>query len=257
MEWGEVNNIDCLKGLSKMESGEVDVIVTSPPYNINKDYNEYQDNMDEFEYLEWIGNVADELKRVLDKEGSLFLNLGDNPSDELRAFEIVKQFDMCVQNTIHWVKHIDISMEDNPEGENINIGNYQPINSDRYLHNSHEYIFHLTKNGNVEIDKEANGVEYSDKSNIDRWESSTEKRGRGNIWFIPYTTVSSSKSHPASFPNKLPKMCIKMHGVEKCESVLDPFAGVGSTLIASKELSINSIGFEIDEEYTKIANENL
>ena len=52
-------------------------------------------------------------------------------------------------------------------------------------------------------------------------------------------------------------MCIKLHGIEKTELVLDPFMGIGSTAIACKELDVDYIGFEIDEGYIDTAKERL
>lgn len=79
-----------------------------------------------------------------------------------------------------------------------------------------EYIFHFTNKGDVEVDKLADGlaVRYQDKSNLGRY-SHQDKRDRGNTWFIPYQTIKhkSQRPHPATFPVKLPEMCIKLHGL--------------------------------------------
>mgnify|MGYP006296727483 CR=1 FL=1 len=193
------------------------------------------------------------LNRVLKDNGSLFFNIGDKPSDDFRSFqvaqEIAKHFKL--QNTIHWVKHIAI-----PE-EEVNIGHYKPVNSYRYMNNTHEYIFHFTKNNKVKINKLAVGVPYADKSNIKRWKKKKDKRGRGNMWFIPYKTVSKSKKHPASFPIKLPEMCIELHGYNKDTVVLDPFMGSGTVALASQNLGCNYLGFEIDEKYIEVARERI
>ena len=71
----EVNRIyqmDCLAGLKKMKDNSVDVIVTSPPYNIGIQYNTYEDKKSEQEYLDWLHKVAIECKRVMKDDGSFF-----------------------------------------------------------------------------------------------------------------------------------------------------------------------------------------
>ena len=69
---------------------------------------------------------------------------------------------------------------------NISVGHYKPINSSRYINDCHEYIFHLSKNGDLELDRLAIGVEYQDKSNVGRWEGAREdRRCRGSTWFVP------------------------------------------------------------------------
>lgn len=254
MEKDSIINKNCIEGMKAMSDDVVDVVVTSPPYNIDVKYNEYDDDKEYKDYLEWISEVAKEIKRVLSKDGSFFLNIGNKPSDEFRSFEVATRVSEYfeLQNTIHWVKHIDI-----PE-EGVSIGHYKPVNSSRYLNNCHEYIFHFTNSGSVNLDQMSIGVPYDYKQNIDRYGGGEDLRDRGNMWFIPYETVSDSKSHPASFPISLPEMCIKLHGLSEGNGlVLDPFAGIGTTLVAAERLGNNYLGFEIDKEYIKTSRERL
>ncbi len=253
----KIYQMDCIKGMNEvLPAKSIDVIVTSPPYNINVDYNSYNDNRPFNEYLDWLDRIAQGCSRVLKDEGSFFFNIGDRPSDELRSLTVAQKIaqHFKLQNTIHWVKSIAIPEKD------INIGHYKPVNSQRYLNNSHEYIFHFTKQGDVEVDKLAIGVPYADKSNIGRWKKAQEDlRGRGNQWFIPYETVQEKKKHPAMFPVQLPEMCIKLHGLAKSKPliILDPFMGVGTTALAAKKLGCNYVGFEIDSNYIELALEAL
>ncbi|MGI0049179.1 MAG: DNA methyltransferase, partial [Nitrososphaera sp.] len=95
---------------------------------------------------------------------------------------------------------------------------------------------------------------YQDKTNIGRWKVAKEdRRDRGNTWFIPYETIQnkSERPHPATFPVKLPEMCVKVHGGAKM--VVDPFTGIGSTAVAAMRLGVPFVGFEIDEEYLDAA----
>ena len=104
------------------------------------------------------------------------------------------------------------------------------------------------------LDRLAVGVPYADKSNINRWKNKKiDRRCAGNCWFIPYKTVVAKKDHPAGFPVELPIRCIKLHGVKDNMLVVDPFLGAGTTLEACKELGVNGIGIDLDEEYCKIA----
>jgi len=254
MELNKIYNMDCIKGMAELEPNSVDIIVTSPPYNIGTKYNLHQDNMAFEDYLKWMEEFGRLAKRVLKENGSLFFNIGDKASDELRSFEVAKRINksLRLQNTIHWIKSISI-----PE-ENINVGHYKPINSRFYSNNLHEYIFHFTKNKNVPLNKLAIGVPYADKSNIKRWKNAkTDLRDRGNVWYIPYETVQTKKEHPAIFPVNLPKMCIKLHGYNKDTVVLDPFMGSGTTAVACIELGCKYIGFEIDPTYVKIAEKRI
>jgi len=259
-----IHCMDCLQGLQRIDPETIDVIVTSPPYNIGKQYHTYHDVRPREDYLTWIEQVAKASTTVLKDEGSFFLNVGGKPSDLWVALDIAQRFraHYVLQNTIHWVKSIAIPKQDVGKYQTITddiaVGHYQPVNSKRYLSNCHEYIFHFTKTGNVEIDQLGIGVKYQDKTNIGRWKSAVrDLRGRGNTWFIPYETIQNARVHPTVFPVKLPEMCIRLHGVRNNMLVLDPFMGTGSTALACQKLGVDFIGFEIDKTYVALANKAL
>jgi site-specific DNA-methyltransferase (adenine-specific) len=263
----EINNIyciDCLQGIPRLHDASVDVIVTSPPYNIGKPYRSYNDVRPRDEYLDWMETIAKKCLPKLKEEGSFFLNVGGKPTDPWVALDLADRFHnhYTLQNTIHWIKSIAIPKEDVGSypaiTDDIAVGHYQPVNSTRYLSNCHEYIFHFTKTGRVPIDQLAIGVKYQDKTNIGRWKkASKDLRGRGNTWFIPYETIQTARSHPTTFPVKLPEMCIRLHGIRQNMLVLDPFIGTGSTALACQKLRVDYIGFEIDKAYVTMAKKNL
>lgn len=261
----KIYELDCIHGMQLMDSKSVDVIVTSPPYNIGIDYNTYQDDKPRIEYLDWMENVAKEAKRVLRDDGSFFLNVGGSLKDPWISIDVAERFrkHFALQNMIHWIKSIAIPKDDAGVSaklkEDIAVGHYKPINSSRFHHDCHEFIWQFTKSGEVELNKVDIGVPYQDKTNINRWKSTngSDKRDRGNTWFIPYETIRESRPHPSTFPQKLPEMCIKDHGINKVNLVLDPFMGIGTTALACKKWGVNFIGFEIDPQYIQIAYERL
>ena len=252
---------DCIAGL-KENIGEksVDVVVTSPPYNIGISYGSYNDSMPREKYLAWIDQLGIAVKGALTDDGSFFLNVGNKPKDQWIAWDVasVLRKHFVLQNAIHWVKSIAICKSDvgnysNVAGD-IAVGHFKPIVSDRFMNDCHEYIFHFTKQGRRRLDKLAIGIPYQDKTNIGRWKAAKEdRRDRGNTWFIPYETIKSKseRPHPATFPVRLPEMCIKLHGSAKL--VVDPFTGIGSTAVAASRLGIQFVGFEIDKEYLDAA----
>jgi len=256
-----------MDNLKKDYNSIVDVIVTSPPYNIGKKYLKYNDNKNRGDYLEWLFQVAKKSLAILKIDGSFFLNIGATTSDPLIPYQVVDKFILAgfvLQNTIHWIKSISIEKEDvgiynNISSDGFSVGHYRPINSNRFLTNLHEYIFHFTKSGDKLLDKLSIGVPYQDKTNISRWKSVTmDKRDRGNVWFISYPTIQQSRPHPATFPEKLAKLCISLHGYRKQDFlVYDPFMGIGNTALACIELGLDYIGTEIDNDYIEYANEMI
>jgi len=268
LEKNKIYVMDCIQGMRQFfEDKEVDVIVTSPPYNLGIKYNKYDDTISRAQYLEWMEKVGKECKRVLKDDGSFFLNIGYKSTDLWVAWEVAFEFrkHFFLQNVVHWIKSIAIPKNDVGNYPNITgdiaVGHYKPINSNRFLNKCHEYIFHFTKRGDVRLNKLAIGVPYQDKSNIGRWKKAVrDLRDRGDTWFIPYETIWSrekQRPHPSAFPPKLPIMCIELHGLEKTKLVLDPFMGIGNTAIACLRLGIDYIGFEIDESYVKTAEHRI
>lgn len=264
----ELHQEDCLKGMRRrLKPGEIDVVVTSPPYNLGIRYTRYQDRRSQDEYLGWIEQVGCEVKRVLGPNGSFFLNVGSTPQNPWVAYDVANRLrsHFTLQNQIVWVKSIAIpkySIGRYPHIlEDIAVGHYKPVNSERFLHHCYEFIFHFTKTGRVPLDRLAIGVPYQDKSNIRRWKSaSSGLRCRGNTWFIPYKTIQSrdaERPHPATFPVELASMCIRLHGLDKIKKVLDPFLGIGSSALACQQLHVPFVGFEIDPAYLREAKKAL
>jgi site-specific DNA-methyltransferase (adenine-specific) len=244
---------DCLAVLRSLPADSIDVAVTSPPYNIGVAYQTYDDRRPRHEYLAWLAEIGVEIRRVLRPDGSFFLNVGGPSSDPWITFEVATAFraSFVLQNHFLWVKSIAIGDD--------SVGHFKPINSKRYVNNNHESVFHFTRTGGVELDRLAVGVPFKDKSNIARWGHEQDRRCGGNVWFIPYKTVRSKAQkfdHPAGFPIALPERCIRLHGRPEA-TVLDPFLGAGTTLVAAQNLGCRGIGIEIDPQYAQSALDRL
>jgi site-specific DNA-methyltransferase (adenine-specific) len=248
--------------MSRLPAESVDLVVTSPPYNLGISYRKYSDAQDRQSYLRWCHQWAEQVRRILKPSGSFFLNIGAAPSNPMLPHEIVMELrDLFVlQNTIHWIKSVTIEDE---EGDPQSLGHFKPINSKRFLNDCHEYVFHLTKSGRVELDRLALGVPYQDKSNISRWRHTrgNDLRCRGDTWFVPYETIQSrakERPHPATFPVQLAEWCIKLHGVNRIETMLDPFLGIGNSAVAAQRCRVRKfVGFEIDQTYLAEARRRL
>jgi site-specific DNA-methyltransferase (adenine-specific) len=256
---------DCIEILSQLPARSVDVIVTSPPYNLGIRYNQYQDTLSPTEYLQWTDAWIAAAARVLHPDGSLFLNVGARPSDPWTPFDVAQavRSRLRLQNTIHWIKSIAIERDLAGAAaglpRDLAVGHYKPINSDRFLNDCHEFVFHFTPEGTTPLDRLALGVPYQDQSNIARWRAASEGvRCRGNTWFIPYETIQRrdrDRPHPATFPSRLPEQCLRLHGLARIRTALDPFTGLGSTAVACARLGVNFVGCEIDETYLQEAVE--
>jgi len=258
---------DCTTVLSALDAGSIGVVVTSPPYNLGIRYRSYRDDLPRSEYLNWTDLWMRGIGRVMGPGGSFFLNVGTKPTDPWIALEVaqVARRHFRLQNTIHWVKSIAIDCDAVGEAvgldRDVAVGHYKPINSDRFVNDCHEFIFHFTPDGRTPLDRRAIGVPYQDRSNIKRWAAAGGgRRCRGNTWFIPYETIQSrdrDRPHPASFPPKVPEQCLRLHGTRRAGAVLDPFLGLGNTAIAAVRLGLDFVGIELDDQYLKEAAQRI
>ena len=258
---------DAVNVLQQFPAASVDVLVTSPPYNLGIQYRSYDDGRPRDEYLAWTGEWIRAARAALSESGSLFLNVGAKPKDPWTALDIAQAVrpHLDLQNIIHWVKSIAIekSLAGSRSGlqDDLAVGHYKPINSDRFVNDCHEFIFHFTPGGKTRLDRRAVGVPYQDPSNIKRWAAAGDgKRCRGNTWFIPYETIQSrdkERPHPASYPPKVPEQCFLLHGLDRAGAVMDPFLGIGNTGVAAAKLGLDFIGIEMDEYYLREAVDRI
>lgn len=257
---------DCLEILPALEAGSFDLVVTSPPYNLGIAYKSFSDTAPREDFLAWCRTWATEVKRVMADDASFFLNVGAAPANPLLPHQLVLNLTngndalFVLQNTFHWIKSVTV---ETVKGDHISAGHFKPINSKRYVNDCHEHVFHLTKSGNVQLDRRGAGVPYQDKSNIARWghTGGADLRCRGNTWFIPYETIQSrdkERPHPATFPVALVEQCIRIHGKGPATRLIDPFLGIGTSAIAALRGKIGAFtGIELDEHYLATARERI
>jgi len=254
---------DSVDVLQRLVPGSLSAIVTSPPYNLGIRYRTYDDTLPRARYLEWTSEWVSRAAQALSPTGSLFLNVGAKPTDPWTAMDVAQAArpHLHLQNTIHWIKSIAIekALAGARAGlsDDLAVGHYKPINSRRFLHDCHEFVFHFSPGGTTPLDRQAVGVKYQDQSNVGRWRTGASGvRCRGNTWFIPYETIQSrekDRPHPATFPPKLPEMCLRLHGLDRLQVVADPFLGLGSTAVACAQLGVSFVGIEMDARYLKEA----
>ena len=232
---------DCIEEMRKLESGSVDLIITSPPYWKGYEYEAYFNSY--AQYLEWSERWLKECKRVLKKSGTFYLNVINDSEITIRAFELMniatRKLMWKLHDTIIWYRY-----------------NQQPANTTRQLTNQCEYLFMFRHSSvNIELDK---------KQLLEKIPEMFKTKNVGNVWELPFNSFRSSfgrketksKYGHSGFPINLPKACIILSSKEK-DLVLDPFLGSGTTAIACLKLNRKFIGIEKEEEYVKIANARI
>jgi site-specific DNA-methyltransferase (adenine-specific) len=215
-------------------------MVTSPPYNVGKDYDE---NLTLREYLDFLKKVWAEVYRVLVPGGRACINLanlGRKPYIPLHAFIIEDMIDLgyLMRGEIIWNKAASAA-------SSTAWGSWlSPSNPT--LRDIHEYILVFSKGT------------YRRKNTNDR-NSSIEKdeflEFTKSVWTFPAESAKKV-GHPAPFPVELPYHLMQLYTYED-EIVLDPFMGSGQAAIAAIKANRHYVGYDIDEEYVKLAEKRI
>ncbi len=235
-----IYNDDFLKA-SYIENGSIDLVITSPPYNVDIGYNFYNDKVSYKDYLEFTGEWLKRCYQVLKDDGRFCLNIpldknkGGQQSVCADITTLAKQIGFKYHSTIIWNEQ-NISRR-------TAWGSWLSARAP-YVIAPVEVIVVLYKE---EWRKKNGGKSDITKSEFMEWTN--------GVW--NFSGESKKRvGHPAPFPVELPKRCIKLFSFVG-DTILDPFLGSGSTLIACVLTARKGIGVEIDENYCEIAKQRL
>lgn len=244
---------DCIAGMRAEADGSMDCCITSPPYNWNKNYHGVPDNLPWPEYWALMEAAGRELLRMAAPDGVLFLQVGskgDLPWHSVNIAQCYERAGWVLQKRILWVKATE-------DGR----GHFTPITSKRFLNFMHEDLFLFSRTGDVPLDRLAIGVPYTDPSNTTRWKHGRKLRCRGDVWFIPHTTIRSRKSqrdgHEATFPEALVERCLSLVARGRRLRVVDPFCGRGTVPVVALRMGHQGVGFELSKVSAAAATRNL
>lgn len=226
--------------MTELPDYSVHLIVTSPPYNVGKQYDEDR-SLDE--YLEFLGRVWQESWRVLVPGGRMCINianLGRKPYIPLHAFiaEQVIRLGFLMRGELIWNKAASAS-------PSTAWGSWRSAGNPT-LRDVHEYILVFCK----QTFKRQNPQERA--STITRDEFLEYNK---SIWNFP-AEMAKKIGHPAPFPVELPRRLIQLYTFEN-EVVLDPFMGSGQTAIAAIRSGRRYVGYELVEEYLQLAGQRI
>lgn len=227
------------ENMKEIPDNSLHLMVTSPPYNVSKEYDE---DLSLKEYLQLLRNVFAETYRVLVYCGRACVNvanLGRKPyiplSDYISHMMIKIGFKM--RGEIIWAKGAGA-------GVSMAWGSWQSA-SNPVLRDTHEYILVFSKGA---FDRKKEDRENTiTKEQFMEWTKS--------VWTMNPESAKKVK-HPAPFPVELPYRLTQLYTF-KGDVVLDPFIGSGSTAIAALKSERKYIGYDIDPEYIKIAEERI
>ena len=256
-----IKNGDCLTVLKKIENGKFDLILTSPPYNVGKSY-ETKTSIEN--YLETQEEIISELVRTLSDKGNLcwqvgnYVNKGEIFPLDIFYYQIFKKHGLKLRNRIVW--HFGHGLH----ASNRFSGRYETL---LWFSKTDDYIFNLD---NVRVPSKYPGKRHFKgpkkgqpsgnplgKNPSDIWEIIEQDWDKA-MWNIPNVKSNHPEKteHPCQFPIELVERCV-LALTDEGSWVLDPFAGVGSTVIGAIENNRNGMGIEKEKEYCKIANKRI
>ena len=230
LELNKIYNMDCLKGLKQLEDNSIDLIITSPPYNLGKQhhtgnnrfksYEEYDDNMPEELYQQWQIEVLNECYRVLKQNGSMWYNHKNRIRNgiQITPYEWIlkSNFARLVKQEIIWQNG----------SQNFDKIRFYPMT---------ERVYWLVKDSKTKM---FNAINHHDLFTRAEWQ--------------PVGTKSKFKR---AFPEKMVEDIISCF--KNANIILDPFSGSGTTCVVAKRMGRQYIGFELDKEYCDLSEERI
>lgn len=236
---------DCLEELKKMKDNSIDCVITSPPYNIGKEYEEILPIED---YIKWCEDWIKEIYRITKDFGSFWLNLGylENPGKAKAlpiAYLLWDKTDFYLIQEIIWNYGAGVATKKffSPRNEKLLW----------FVKNKNHYTFNLD-------DIRDKNVKYPNQKKNGKLRCNPLGKNPGDVWQIPKVTSGKNRSskertpHPAQFPSAMIERVIRGSS-NKGDIILDPFMGSGTTGVVCKKLGREFVGIEMMEDYMEIA----
>ncbi len=242
-------NIDCVEFMDKIKSPLMNLTITSPPYNIGKEYEEIQ-NSDN--YLKWCKNWLSQIFEITDYSGAFWLNLG--------YFELQNIGKAVPINYLLWDKTDFYFMQEIVWYYKAGVAakKYFSPRNEKYLwyvKNQDRYTFNLDSIRDPE-------VKYPNQKKNGRLKCNPLGKNPANVWEIPKVTSGKNRAskervdHPAQFPLAILDRIVKSSSNEQ-DLVFDPFIGSGSVAISGIKNNRQVVGCDINADYLDIAVDRI
>lgn len=239
-----IYNLDCLEAMKKMPSNCIDMTVTSPPYNIGK---EYEKPLPLDQYLTWCQRWIEQIYRLTNSHGSFWLNLGYLAIPD-RAKAIPLTYLLWDKVPFYLIQEVVWNYSAGVAGTKF----FSPRNEKFlwYVKDKENYTFNLD-------DVRDPNVKYPNQKKHGKIKVNLIGKNPTDVWKFPKVTSGANRSskertpHPAQFPVAVIERIVKASS-HKNDIILDPFMGSGTTAAAALSLGRSVIGFEINADYCAI-----
>ncbi|MDR3737497.1 MAG: site-specific DNA-methyltransferase [Terracidiphilus sp.] len=242
-------NQDCLAAMRRLEGNFVDLTVTSPPYNIGK---EYEKPLKLEKYVEWCAQWLTEIARLTSASGAFWLNLGYVTEEGVaRAvplpYLLWDRVPLFLMQEIVWHYGAGVAARTG----------FSPRNEKFlwYVKNEADYTFNLD-------DVRDPDVKYPNQKKNGKLKCNPLGKNPSDVWLFPKVTSGANRAsperteHPAQFPVAVIERIIKACS-KPGDMVLDPFMGSGTTALVAVQLGRPVLGFELSSRYLDIAIQRI
>jgi site-specific DNA-methyltransferase (adenine-specific) len=267
IETGKIINGDCIEVMKTFPEGSIDLLVTSPPYNVNISYDVHKDDLPMEEYYEWSKDWLREAFRVLKDDGRIAVNVPNELNVQERGGRIlfVAEFWMMMKEVGFKFSGLVDLTEDSPHRVRQTAWGSWMSASAPYVYNPKECIILAYKKTSKKLSKGVsqwlgtptevttedgkvkNKMVYQDE----------DKKEFMNLVFGRWEYFADTRSlTKATFSMDIPAKAIKILSY-KNDIVLDPFMGSGTSAFAAELLDRRWIGIELSPDYTEIARKRV
>ena len=251
MEVNRIINDTWENAIPNIPDNSVDIVITSPPYNVSlgsnrfkKDaYDTYDDNMPYEDYLNWMDKLFSQCYRVLKPGGRICINIGDGANGSVPTHA---DFTVRMRDLHNFIPMTTIVWDKKQIGSSTAWGSYQSPSQPSFP-TQFEFIIVMAKET-----KQHEG----DKDKITVTGKQFQRNSRALWQFLPETRMMELYSHPAAYPEELPRRLLQQL-TYRDDIVLDPFSGSGTTCTVAKQMKRNYIGIEMSEKYYNISLNRL
>lgn len=239
---------DCLDLLASIPDRSIQLVVTSPPYNIGK---EYERKLDIQEYVDQQAKVISECVRTLTDTGSICWQVGNYVDDgaiiplDTLLYPVFRDLGLVMRNRIIW--HFEHGLHCSRRYS----GRYETIIW--FTRKTKNYVFNLDL---VRVPQKYPGKKYFKGPKIGQYSCNPLGKNPGDVWDIPNVKSNhvEKTDHPCQFPVELVERLV-LSMSNKGDKVLDPFLGTGTSVVAAVRHQRQGIGAEIVPKYAAIARE--
>lgn len=267
IETGKIINGDCIEVMKTLPEGSIDLVVTSPPYNVNISYDVHKDDLPMDEYYEWTKDWLKEAFRVLKDDGRIAVNVPNELNVQERGGRIlfVAEFWMMMKEVGFKFSGLVDLTEDSPHRVRQTAWGSWMSASAPYIYNPKECIILAYKKINKKLTKGESqwkgvptDIEQPDGTIKNKIVYQDEdKKEFMNLVFGRWEYFADTKSlTKATFSMDIPSKAIKIL-TYKNDIVLDPFMGSGTSAFAAELLDRRWLGIELSPGYTDIARKRV